>query len=113
MDRIVVPAKRMLGAALALAGFALVATGAARAQSPEESYYKGKTVRIVVGYGPGGGYDVYARMIAPYLGKSLGTSVVVENQPGAGGITALNRIMTAAPDGVSARQLKDVHLRVD
>ena len=72
----------------------------AAAESPEE-FYKGKTVRIVVGYGAGGGYDIYARMIAPYVSKALGTTVVVENQPGAGGISALNRIMTAPPDGLA------------
>lgn len=66
-----------------------------------EDFYKGKTVRLVVGYGPGGGYDVYARMISPYLSKAIGASVVVENQPGAGGITALNRIATSTPDGLT------------
>jgi tripartite-type tricarboxylate transporter receptor subunit TctC len=73
----------------------------ATAQDAEESFFKGKTVRIVVGYGPGGGYDVYARMIAPYLGKTLGATIVVENQPGAGGLTALNRTYTAPPDGLT------------
>src|SRR5919112_1224080 len=57
----------------------------AAAQNAEEAFFKGKTVKIVVGYGPGGGYDVYARMLAPYLGKTLGATVIVENQPGAGG----------------------------
>ncbi len=84
----------------ALAALAAFANAPARAQNAEEAYYKGKTVRVIVGYGPGGGYDIYARMLAPYLAKALGASVVVENQPGAGGITALNRIMTAPPDGL-------------
>jgi tripartite-type tricarboxylate transporter receptor subunit TctC len=86
-------------AVTAMAGLAIGMRPAA-AETPEE-FYKGKTVRIVVGYGAGGGYDIYARMIAPYVSKALGTSVVVENQPGAGGITALNRIMTAPPDGLA------------
>ena len=71
-----------------------------RAQESEAAYYKGKTVRLIVGYGPGGGYDAYARMIAPYLAKTLGTNVVVENQPGAGGITALDNLFVAPPDGL-------------
>lgn len=71
------------------------------AQESEEGFFKGKTVKLVVGYGPGGGYDVYARMIAPYLTKTLGASVMVENQPGAGGLTALNRVYTAQPDGLT------------
>jgi tripartite-type tricarboxylate transporter receptor subunit TctC len=81
----------------------VLAAGAlpARAQDGERAYFSGKTVRIVVGYGPGGGYDAYARMIAPHLSKALGASVVVENQPGAGGLVALNRIYAAAPDGLT------------
>ena len=74
---------------------------AARAQDVERAYFSGKTVRMVVGYGPGGGYNAYARMIAPHLSKVLGASVVVENQPGAGGLVALNRIATAPPDGLT------------
>ena len=72
----------------------------AGAQPDEQGFYKGKTVRFVVGFGPGGGYDVYARMIAPHLGKALEASVVVENQPGAGGMTSLSRIYSADPDGL-------------
>ena len=79
---------------------ASLAPAAARAQADDASYYKGKTVRIVVGYTTGGGFDLYARMIAPYLSKALGANVIVENQPGAGGITATNRMMTAPPDGL-------------
>jgi tripartite-type tricarboxylate transporter receptor subunit TctC len=86
-----------LAAVLSLAG----AAPATRAQDAERAYFSGKTIRLVVGYGPGGGYDAYARMIAPHLSKVLGTSVVVENQPGAGGLVALNRIYTAAPDGLT------------
>ena len=89
---------RRIGAAmLALACLLPIA---ARAQSSEAAFFKGKTVRVIVGYGAGGGFDLYARMIAPYLGKALGANVIVENQPGAGGIGALNRMMTAPPDGL-------------
>jgi tripartite-type tricarboxylate transporter receptor subunit TctC len=84
---------------LALA--AALAAPAAHAQDAERAFFSGKTVRMVVGYGPGGGYDAYARMVAPHLSKVLGASVVVENQPGAGGLVALNRIYTAAPDGLT------------
>src|ERR1700682_6456750 len=77
------------------------ATLPGRAQDTERAYFNGKTVRLVVGYGPGGGYDAYARMIAPHLSKVLGASVVVENQPGAGGLVALNRIYAAPPDGLT------------
>lgn len=69
----------------------------AAAQQDEAAFFKGKTVKIIVGYGPGGGYDIYARMIAPYLEKELGTTVIVENQPGAGGLNALNRLYIQKP----------------
>lgn len=63
-----------------------------------DSELKGKTIRFVVGFGEGGGYDVYSRMLAPYFEKRLGTNVIVENQPGAGGMVALNH-MYVAPQG--------------
>lgn len=87
------PAILSLGMAAACIGF----THAASAQDDQAAFYKGKTVRIIVGYGPGGGYDIYARMIAPFLEKELGSTVIVENQPGAGGLNALNRLFIAKP----------------
>jgi tripartite-type tricarboxylate transporter receptor subunit TctC len=84
---------------------ALAATACAQSASPgagaEAAFFKDKTVRLIVGYGPGGGYDSYARMIAPYLGKTLGASVVVENLPGAGGIAATNRTAVSPADGLT------------
>lgn len=77
---------------------ALIVAGTARADEAE--FYKGKTVKMIVGFGPGGGYDAYARMLAPHLGKRLGATVVVENQPGAGSLAALNRLHVAPPDGL-------------
>jgi tripartite-type tricarboxylate transporter receptor subunit TctC len=73
----------------------------AAAQNAEKAFFAGKTVRIVVGSGVGGGYDVYSRLIAPYLGKTLGATVIVENQPGAGGLISLNRLYTTTPDGLT------------
>jgi tripartite-type tricarboxylate transporter receptor subunit TctC len=78
-----------------------VPLSAASAQDAQKAFFSGKTVHIVVGSGVGGGYDVYARMIAPYLGKVLGTTVVVENQPGAGGMIALNKFYVTEPDGLT------------
>src|SRR6185295_1040759 len=71
-----------------------------RAQDAERAFYAGKTVRMVVGSGTGGGYDIFSRMIAPYLAKRLGTTVIVENQPVAGGLVALTRLYVAPPDGL-------------
>ena len=90
---------RTLGFVISLAA-TLLATASVCAQEPA-AFYKGKTVKFVVGFGTGGGFDAYARMIAPPLGKALDASVVVENQPGAGGIIALNRVAASPPDGLS------------
>jgi tripartite-type tricarboxylate transporter receptor subunit TctC len=73
----------------------------AAAQESEQAFFSGKTVRFVVGFGPGGGYDSYARMLAPYLSKALGATVIVENRPGAGGLLALNGLYISPPDGLT------------
>jgi putative tricarboxylic transport membrane protein len=86
---------------VSIAACLVALAGAAVAQDAEQAFFHGKTVRLIVGYGPGGGYDAYARMIGPPLGKILGATVVVENQPGAGGLVALNRLYTAPPDGLT------------
>jgi tripartite-type tricarboxylate transporter receptor subunit TctC len=70
------------------------------AEESEQAFYSGKTVHMIVGSGAGGGYDAISRLIAPYLAKTLGATVVVENQPGAGGLVALNRLYLAPPDGL-------------
>jgi tripartite-type tricarboxylate transporter receptor subunit TctC len=77
-----------------------LALGPAAAQEDAAAFYKGKTVRFIVGLGVGGGFDAYARMIAPYLSRELNATVIVENQPGAGGLLALNQIAVAQPDGL-------------
>jgi tripartite-type tricarboxylate transporter receptor subunit TctC len=66
---------------------------------------KGETVRIYVGFSPGGGYDAYARMLAPLLEKKTGATVVVENKPGGGGLTALNQLVRAKADGTHMMML--------
>ena len=66
-----------------------------------EEFFAGKTVTLVVPFSPGGGYDSYARMIAPYLQEELGAgNVVVENEPGAGGLLAINRLTTDNSEGL-------------
>jgi tripartite-type tricarboxylate transporter receptor subunit TctC len=65
-------------------------------------FYKGKTLTVIVPYGPGGGYDQWSRIIAPYMQKYLGASKVdVVNAPGGGGIVGTNKIYTAKPDGLT------------
>ncbi len=70
----------------------------------QEAFYKGKTIRIVVGFSPGGGYDVYARAIARNLGKHIpgNPAVVVENMPGAASLISANHVYKVAkPDGLT------------
>ena len=67
-------------------------------------FYKGKTVTVIVGYGTGGGYDVFARLLARHLGKYIpgNPSVVVQNMPGAGSMRAVNALYNTAPkDGTA------------
>ena len=85
---------------LSLAVCWTVSASPGHAQDAERAFYAGKTVRMIVGSGTGGGYDIFSRLIAPYLAKTLGTTVIVENQPGAGGLIALNRLYVAPPDGL-------------
>ncbi len=87
---------------MAAAMFSLVALAQSAAADPVADFYKGKTVAIIIGSPPGGGYDALARIVAKHLPAQLpGTpSVVVQNMPGAGGIVSANHVYTnAAKDG--------------
>src|SRR5262249_28064716 len=71
---------------------------------PIESFYRGRTVTVVVGYSVGGGYDAHARVLARHLGKHIpgNPSVVVQNMPGGGSLRAANYLYNAAPkDGAT------------
>ncbi len=83
---------RFLSAALAAAS--LFATNPATAQS-----YPSKPIRILVGFSPGGGTDVMARLIGQKLTEAWNAQVIVENRPGAGGVLAADLTAKAAPDG--------------
>src|SRR6202011_5916615 len=86
-------ALRIVAAAIAL----LFAAPASAAETT--SFYAGKTVRILVGFSPGGGYDVYARELGRFLGRHIpgNPSVVVQNMVGAGSLKAVNFLYNAAP----------------
>jgi tripartite-type tricarboxylate transporter receptor subunit TctC len=69
-----------------------------------DDFYKGKTIRIVVGFSAGGGFDTYARAIARHMAKHIPgePAIVVENMTGAGSLIAANHIYKVAkPDGLS------------
>jgi tripartite-type tricarboxylate transporter receptor subunit TctC len=84
--------------ALFLSGFGLVGVSA------QEPKFDGKTVRIVVGFSAGGGFDAYARAIARHMGKHIPgmPTIIVENMPGAGSLIAANFTYNQAkPDGLT------------
>ena len=67
-------------------------------------FYKGRTVNIVVGSAPGGGYDTYARIVGRHIGRHIpgNPNVIVQNMPGAGQSLAANYVYSAAAkDGAS------------
>jgi tripartite-type tricarboxylate transporter receptor subunit TctC len=88
------------GLLLVLVG--LLAGSAAADAQPR--FFEGKTVRIVVGFSAGGGYDTYSRVIARHLGRHLPgkPTIIVENMPGAGSLIAANHLAKVAkPDGLT------------
>jgi tripartite-type tricarboxylate transporter receptor subunit TctC len=67
-------------------------------------FYGGKTISLLIGFGPGGGYDSYARVLARHLGNHIPgqPTVVAKNMPGAGGLAAANFLYNVAPaDGLT------------
>lgn len=78
-------------------GVAAISAPAA-AQSPQD-FYKGKTMTMLVGFSPGGGYDVYARQLVRHIGKHIPghPDIVVQNLPGAGSLTAVRQLDATQP----------------
>src|SRR6516225_11830285 len=92
--------KSWMGLGLSLmVGFVLA--GAApelRAQSVAD-FYRGKTLHILIGYGEGGGYDIYGRLFAEFMPRHLpgNPTIVPQNMPGAGSFKAVNYLYEVAP----------------
>jgi tripartite-type tricarboxylate transporter receptor subunit TctC len=82
-----------------LAAAILAVSALAPAQTAGAQTYPDRAIKIVVPFGPAGGYDLVARVVADPLAKRLGQSVVVENRPGAGSIVGTQAVVTAPPDG--------------
>jgi tripartite-type tricarboxylate transporter receptor subunit TctC len=91
--------KRLIGQLAVLA--VLLASVLAQAQ---DTFYQGKTLRIIVGASAGGGYDTYSRTLARHMGKHIpgNPSLVVDNMPGAGFLISANYMYNIAkPDGLT------------
>src|ERR1700752_2258283 len=83
-----------------VAGISIVGlSGGALAQEPGGQFFRGKQINLVVGSSPGGGYDIYARLLGRHLAKHVPGNpvVVVSNMPGAASNTAAAHIYNVAP----------------
>ncbi len=85
-----------------LFGFAALLATALTAISPSASYAQGtadRPINVIIPFAPGGGTDVLARRIMPKIAEKLGTTVAIENKPGASGSIGAQFVARAAPDG--------------
>lgn len=89
---------KRLGAACGISSFAF---GDAAGAPTCRDVFAGKSVRWIVPQPPGGGYDRYSRLVAPFVARKLGVSFVVENIVGAGGSVGLRVLADASPDGTT------------
>ena len=85
-----------------LASVILIATASCIVPAAAESvadFYKGKQITMIVGYGTGGGFDVYARLVARHIVRFIpgNPTAVVQNMPGAGSLRAVNHLYNLAP----------------
>ena len=89
---------------LAVAAFALGSSAWTELSRAQEPFFKGKTIRIVVGFSAGGGYDIYARAIARHMSQHIpgNPAIVVENMAGAASMISANHVYKVAkPDGLT------------
>lgn len=111
LSRPKVSRKRVIASAAIAAASAILAaacssstsTGSASsgASSGGASDFKGKTITLIAPDSPGGSYDAYARLFAPYIGQELGATVNVENVSGACTLQGSNQMAAAKPDGLT------------
>ena len=82
-----------------LSACCLLLVAAAPAPAQEDAFFKGKTIRLVVGIGVGSGYDLNARLLARHLVNHIPgqPSIIVQNQPGAGSLTMANALYNSGP----------------
>ena len=101
--------------AAAAAAVAEAAAAAAAAMTDEPSFFEGKTIRLLVGFSAGGGYDTYARAISRHIGGHIpgNPDVIVENMTGAGSLVAANHLFNQAkPDGLTLGSWNSAHLLI-
>src|SRR3954467_12593176 len=91
------PRQRIVPVTAALV--ALLAAAPTAQAEPIADFYRGKTVRVIIGYGPGGGYDIYGRLAAEFLGRHIPghPTIVVVNMPGGASLKAVEYLYQLAP----------------
>jgi tripartite-type tricarboxylate transporter receptor subunit TctC len=87
--------------ALAACQSSTAASGSSGSSGGGAADFKGKTITLIAPDSPGGSYDSYARLFAPYLGQELGATVNVENIAGAGTLQGSNQLAAASPNGLT------------
>src|SRR5258705_2654609 len=103
---------RNAGLALAFATanlFCVLAMTTGNVQPAADEFFKAKQITLSVGAAAGGGYDTYARLIARHMGRHIpgNPTIIVSNQPGAGGNLAANRLFAIDPnDGTAMAALR-------
>jgi tripartite-type tricarboxylate transporter receptor subunit TctC len=91
---------RGFSALIYIGSIALAATAIASASAQEDpAKYPTRAIHIIVGFTPGGGNDIIARIVGQKLQESLGQPVIIENKPGGGAIVATEYVAKSAPDG--------------
>ncbi len=93
------PALRRASLAAGVLVFALPVALVSPAGADEAAFFRGKTITGVIGYPPGGGYDLYMRLVARHMGRLIpgNPSIVPRNMPGAGSLVSANHIYNTAP----------------
>ena len=88
----------MIGAAVGIAAATLLRSIPIHAE-PVVDFYRGRTLHLLIGYGPGGGYDIYGRLVAEFLPRHLpgNPRIIAQNMPGAGSFVAAKYIYDVAP----------------
>lgn len=107
--------KRLAALMTVIAGCAVPASIVpALAQQSAEEFYKGKNIELIIGYSPGGGYDLYARLVGQFLGQHIPgkPTIVPRNMPGAGSRTAANWMYGRAPKDGTVLATADQSLSV-
>lgn len=89
-------------AAILFLALIVAAPGAVHAASADQDFFRGKNIRVIVGFAAGGGFDAYSRAIARHMGRHIpgNPSIIVDNMTGAGSRVAANFLFKAPPDGL-------------